>query len=627
MNHIKKNILSRPDDFFRSSWAVQLNSFFCLVLSLIIFTFIMGSKSYASSPHSSGSRGEAEDIQLKIKTEYSIGWTETLGSYIPLQLIITNYGRARNIGINIRVGNNYRSNRNQVIANRNLMVGQGKMTIEIPVTRSAYWSKIDIHFEVDHRYAPDLNLHGPTIRSGGSYNNFEFIIAGKGFTTISKTLLTDQKDENTPKPGSPSATEIIEPSITSVSAEQLCYNWQSYLGLLGMVVLDINSLNDLTPSQATALSRWVMYGGGMIWLHGPDIPKQGKDTLYLPLNNPEKLHGLSFFSSITGNVILSSSLDLTKVSQSLIKTISNKSNKIRQLYNINQSADYSSKLTMPKDIKANLTALFNDLHNIPKAGFIIISIIMAIIIGPVNLFILKRRKKQVFFYLTAPVLACIGMFFLVIISIVMEGLKVKTNEEKILLHRLDHQQGAYYHYQGIFATLAPRKGLVFPLETAIIPFREKDNDLSNMSIETDWTSAQVLSRGWLKSREKCGIFSVTPARIRMGLKIIRNNNKIMLRNELTSQAETAIVRIKDQETGIIRKYQTGKIDPGQTVNMTPVNHKKIFKLPLLIGDLDWTILAELKTLPELHNKNINAQRLSEKYYYIGVTDSNTVRMQ
>jgi hypothetical protein len=271
-------------------------------------------------------------------------------------------------------------------------------------------------------------------------------------------------------------------------------------------------------------------------------------------------------------------------------------------------------------VKSALEKLLSGLHDVPRAGYVLISLFMAFLIGPLNLIVLRYRRKLALLYITAPLIALLGMGGLLAYTIMDEGLHLKRKSVNVLLHDPASGDGAMYQAHGTFGGLAGRKRPAFPVESLVVPFHSQTLATSGANhLVTDWTSAQKLGSGWIASRRYRGILTVTPTKVRMGMKLVMRDGKVMVENGLTATAKTVAARICEDESCDTASYHIVRnVKPGDTREMLP--SETVVAVPLLdMHRMDWSVAAAMEGLPHMDEHDLGGEAFEERMYYVAAT--------
>ncbi|MCP4153785.1 MAG: hypothetical protein GY757_39025, partial [bacterium] len=174
--------------------------------------------------------------------------------------------------------------------------------------------------------------------------------------------------------------------------------WQCYLGIKGVVLIDTESISRLNHMQRRALKYWVCYGGGNLWVHGDDI-ESAVSRLALPISQPVTY---GTHNCITGKLLFSHHSLLDTFTHKRVLAFAKLTQRTGQLFCIENENRYERNKNY---LQQRFTGMFSSLHTISRRGFILLSLLFAAIIGPVNYLLLRKKKKRVLFYITAPALA------------------------------------------------------------------------------------------------------------------------------------------------------------------------------------------------------------------------------
>jgi hypothetical protein len=134
----------------------------------------------------------------------------------------------------------------------------------------------------------------------------------------------------------------------------------------------------------------------------------------------------------------------------------------------------------------------------PVLAFVLLISLFTLIIGPVNYFILSRRKKFYLLVMTIPVIAGLTSGSILAYAAVADGFGVKARLRSFT--RLDQRTRTAVSLSRIslYAGLAPSEGMHFSPETVVLPIwhTPPENALGTI----DWTETQHLKSGWIVSR-------------------------------------------------------------------------------------------------------------------------------
>jgi len=135
---------------------------------------------------------------------------------------------------------------------------------------------------------------------------------------------------------------------------------------------------------------------------------------------------------------------------------------------------------------------------VPMLAFVSLITIFAIVIGPVNYFVVRRRKQLYLLVLTIPVIAFVTSCALFGYAIIADGFGVQSRLRSFTMLDQNSKTAVSFNRISLYAGIVPSAGLTFSPDTAVFPIWPDESCLESGNV--DWTNAQHLARGWLRSR-------------------------------------------------------------------------------------------------------------------------------
>lgn len=149
-----------------------------------------------------------------------------------------------------------------------------------------------------------------------------------------------------------------------------------------------------------------------------------------------------------------------------------------------------------------LDFLIPGISGVPVFAFLLLITVFSVVIGPVNYYYLARRKRLHLLVLSIPLIAVVTSVSLFAYSVVAHGFGTKSRVRSITLVDQRVQKSVTMSRLSLYSGLAPSDGLTFPQETAVYPIWPYVGGETFEGGTVDWTSAQALRTGWLKSRTR-----------------------------------------------------------------------------------------------------------------------------
>lgn len=608
----------------------------------------------ASSTSASSFTGPmAQHPKLGIKVESDESWSQVPTIYHPVQLRFTNRDKDRNVEITTTTSgiNAPFAGSKQTSSRLQFPLPAGETYIEFPLLVTQDSPSVNTRIAVDGRFHDELSLYHYS-----TYMDYSYPILLTLGTTPAGLEDTLQALNQ---------TMVRRQEIPLGSAARY---WQCYLGLPGIVVIASRDVDLLTREQQQALARWVTLGGGTLWIHG-----SGHDEAVGELDLHPGSHVVEgevfFYRCSTGALILSRDIDdLSEKLVSSIQKIKDESGssssttgyydpyagaimgtaETAAILDEMEKARGRAALFSPRvragiglmgtpsgamasgyatKMESSLDNLMNGLHEVPRLGYVLISFLLALLIGPVNFIVMRARRKQALFYVTAPALALTGMLLLLGYTVLDEGVSLKRKHWAVLVHEPAQGSGAIFEAHGTFAGLFPPRNLQYSHETAAIPIYESSLGYGvkeeNMRHVTSWTPAQTLVSGWTRSRQERAFATLSPLRVRMGMQVtVDPSGQVWVENGLTATATWVQVRLVDED-GRETIYKSADVGPGDRVRMqaraTSEDTGLRFMVPYVdLDNVDWQVVARMENLPHLTDALLGGEVEERRLWYVSI---------
>lgn len=196
---------------------------------------------------------------------------------------------------------------------------------------------------------------------------------------------------------------------------------------------------------------------------------------------------------------------------------------------------------------------------VPAGAYLTILVLFAVLIGPVNQFVLRRRGRQALIVLTTPIIAAVFILLLGAYVVVGEGFAVRGRALSLTLLDQTSGQAVSRASMSLYAAgRAPSGGLRFARDQAVFP---TPTDTAPPTGETlDLTETQQFSSGLLPARTPTNLETITVRTARERLTFRREDGELRVSNGLGATMRRLYVRDGD------RAYElSGTLAPGATV--------------------------------------------------------------
>ncbi|MCB9873943.1 MAG: hypothetical protein H6821_07155 [Planctomycetaceae bacterium] len=209
----------------------------------------------------------------------------------------------------------------------------------------------------------------------------------------------------------------------------------------------------------------------------------------------------------------------------------------------------------------------------PVTSFLVLISLFVVVIGPINYFILHRRRKLFLLLLTVPLGAGVITTALFTYALVNDGLGVRVRARS--LTRIDQTNGRTVSWsrQSYYAGLAPSAGMSFPLDAAVYPIDHRPTGRygqpKDLGRQLRWSSTQRLTRGYLNSRSTAQVMVIESRETNLGIEVDETGGIATtprVTNQLGVDIEQLLIRSADG-----RSLACGKLPAGSSVQLHAVN--------------------------------------------------------
>ena len=404
--------------------------------------------------------------------------TQAAPGYIPIRLEITNTGPLRTIEILDR-GNRHhfpgftgglvrsprRSGGIQVgtlsLVQRVTLARGSRVSLTIPVPVSAQ----------TENYTFEIREEGKVLHTLGSYSLQSAIVPDRASALMvvnDSSALAEAAEgwSRSPFPpgaGAAGASVVVPPSGTTgrvkvpsfdllLEPHRLPTNWLGFTSLRA-VLIGPAEWRELSDAQRTAVRTWVACGGDLLVIDGDLGEWQGS----VPTSATSVPYLLGRVHAFTSAQITTTGLD-----DVLMNLPSPRDG--NWALPANRAADWDGPL------EQGFRMVIPGVGMIHARTYILILLLFAVLIGPVNVFVLWKRRQQALLVLTVPAIALAFILLLAGYVVAGEGFGVYAKAASITLLDQGRQQAATRATVSMYAAgRSPRGGVSFSRDTAVIP--------------------------------------------------------------------------------------------------------------------------------------------------------------
>jgi hypothetical protein len=204
--------------------------------------------------------------------------------------------------------------------------------------------------------------------------------------------------------------------------------------------------------------------------------------------------------------------------------------------------------------------------NIPVRGMIVLMFGFVVLIGPVNLILLRWKRRRLLLFVTTPVLSLVTCTVLFGYAMFSEGISARYRLATLTL--LDERQtrATSIGWLGYYSPLASRDVLRFSYQTELSPQFGSSGPYYGgvdepVGLAVDWTEGQYLTGGWIRARMPVHFRVRKSERRRERLKIRRNADGLAVVNGLGADAVRLTVADFDNRLYTVEDLAAGAEAP------------------------------------------------------------------
>ena len=263
-------------------------------------------------------------------------------------------------------------------------------------------------------------------------------------------------------------------------------NWLGFSRYDGVIVTD-EDIRQMSPDVQSALWGYVECGGALLVLGARELPEKWRLKESLPPEPPTGAAGIDIYHIGFGQCIVSPETDTKSLNQKQWRQVVESWLKTAAPWHWGNSVAEANRIF---PVVGNL--------GIPVRGLFLLMLLFAVVIGPVNLIVLSRKKRRIWLLWTTPVISLITCFAVFAYATFAEGWKRVVRTEGLTILDERTHRATTIGWTAFYSALTPGDGLHFGYETELTPQISARN--THKSLTIDWTRDQYLARGWIAAR-------------------------------------------------------------------------------------------------------------------------------
>lgn len=154
---------------------------------------------------------------------------------------------------------------------------------------------------------------------------------------------------------------------------------------------------------------------------------------------------------------------------------------------------------------ANLNEMFPvvERFGVPVRGLFVLMLLFVLVIGPINLFWLAKRRRKIWMLWTVPAISLLTCLIVAGFAAFGEGWSATSKTEALTILDETAHRATTIGWTAFYSPITPGEGLHFSYDTELDPliaddWRNRRVNAANRTI--DWTNDQHLDSGWISAR-------------------------------------------------------------------------------------------------------------------------------
>ncbi len=210
-----------------------------------------------------------------------------------------------------------------------------------------------------------------------------------------------------------------------------------------------------------------------------------------------------------------------------------------------------------------------NVQKLPTWSFITLITLFALIIGPVNYLVLKRRNMTGQMLWTTPLIAIVTSLLLFGWSTIANGTSNRVRLRSLSVLDQDSQTMVSTTRVAMYSGVTPRDGLRFEPYSAVYPIWQQDGGFQSGSV--DWTDAQVLRGSFHRGNQRSQFMVTTPRTERGRLQFGEGDaSGLDVTNGLEWDIESLLVCTRSE-----LYYFGGPVEAGETLRLEPATEDDV----------------------------------------------------
>ncbi|MGH9754385.1 MAG: hypothetical protein ACREA2_16525 [Blastocatellia bacterium] len=361
-------------------------------------------------------------------------------------------------------------------------------------------------------------------------------------------------------------------------------NWLGYSGF-DAVALSAEELREAPDAVRSALWRYAECGGSLLIIGAWEIPRQWRSRRVRSVEVEEEKAGVAWKKVTLALPEATQSYSVGFGQVTMIDAASVKSILPAQW----KAIKLSWKTSRPADVQyRDIVDINKDFPvveriGIPVRGLFVLMLAFVVVIGPINLIWLARKRKKIWMLWTVPVIALVACLAVTGFALLGEGVSATSRTEAFTILDESSHRATTIGWTAFYAPIAPSEGLHFSYDTELAPVLHDWRGGVDRTI--DFSNDQHLASGWITSRVPAYFKFRKSETRRERLTIRRSGDSISVVNGLGADIRALWLADRDGKIYSAREIRAGAETKLSLANLGLVEKKA--GLRELFTGADW----------------------------------------
>lgn len=282
-------------------------------------------------------------------------------------------------------------------------------------------------------------------------------------------------------------------------------NWLGYSGF-NAVIVAAEELREAPDGVRSALWRYVECGGSLVVIGGWEIPKQWR-ARRVNISETEEDDEAEEGSGEAKTSVKTAAKELPGYNIGFGQLIAIDADDVQRItpnqweaLKLGWMDSQPGKKTYYDIAGINRDFPVVERIGIPVRGLFVLMLAFVIVIGPINLIWLARRRKKIWMLWTVPAIAAVTCLAVAGFALFGEGVSATSRSEALTILDETSHRATTIGWAAFYSPITPGEGLHFSYDTELIPVMPENWRYGGGDRTIDFSNDQHFDSGWITAR-------------------------------------------------------------------------------------------------------------------------------